>query len=243
MTEIADPYSTHAAVYTKFYQLTLDSGSVSEFIRAKSEARLGQRALFVGGMFELAAGLLSSGIAVTVVDYTDEMVELAKRRLPNCPCQRADLRNLPFDSEFDLVFVVGRVFTHMITDGDLLAALDSCRRSLKPGGRLLADNYEDTRIQKTHYFNSTIKVADKDSEISRVSTTEFVSSSPFCVTVRASYSGNLHGQDFEFDDVIAHRAFGRTEFARHLSDGKLRVIDQGDNFDETSFYTVALRES
>jgi SAM-dependent methyltransferase len=154
---------------------------------------------------------------------------------------RADLREIPGDGEFDAVLVVGRVFTHMVTNQDLRSAVDSCRRALRPSGRLFADNYEDTRIQVTKYFNGSIQVQDDRCTIKRDSTTELRSTSPFVVDWRAEYSGVIEGEPFRFSDSIPHRAFSRAEFAEHLGNGGFQVIAQGDNFDETSFFTVSRR--
>ena len=129
-------YSAHAAICAKFYELTLDSKSVCKFILKNSHSTVGDSGLFVGGMFEVANELVESGITLTVVDYTDEMVDVGRSKLPGTVVEKADLRTLPYTGEFDTVFVIGRVFTHMINDTDFSEALRACRRALRTGGRL-----------------------------------------------------------------------------------------------------------
>lgn len=236
---MSDTYSTYADICAKFYALTMDAPAVAEFVMARSRSRVGERALFVGGMFDVAAGLSSLGLQLTVVDYTEEMVRVGSRRLPQCEVVRADLRELPFRGQFDTVFVVGRVFTHMTTDHELVAALDSCHQALRPSGKLFADNYEDSRIQVTSYFNGTVKALSDDCSIVRESSTECVSKTPFVVRWDARYSGLVDGTTFEFSDSIDHRAFSRVEFAGYQQQKGFKVLEQGDNFDETSFYTLS----
>jgi SAM-dependent methyltransferase len=238
---MTNTYSAHAAICSKFYELTLNARHVADFVFAKGRAVNGEKALFVGGMFEIAGELALRGLSLTVVDYTDEMVAVGASRLPNCCVQKSDLRNLPFHETFDTIFVVGRVFTHMIPDADLLTALESCRRSLKPNGKLLVDNYEDSRIQVTDYFNGRIDAQDDQATISRISTTERLSEVPLVVTWRARYHGKMDGRSFAFEDAMEHRAFSRAEFASYLSQAGFQLLEQGDNFDETSFYTLAKR--
>jgi SAM-dependent methyltransferase len=238
---MTDTYSAHAAICAKFYELTLSARQVADFVFAKGRVAIGDRALFVGGMFSIAGELALRGLSLTVVDYTDEMVAIGTSRLPNCRVQKSDLRALPFHEEFDTIFVVGRVFTHMILDADLLAALESCRRSLRPNGKLLVDNYEDSRIQVTDYFNGRIDARDDTSTITRISTTSRVSEVPLVVTWRACYHGEMDGSSFAFEDTMEHRAFSRAEFASYLSQIGFQLLEQGDNFDETSFYTLAQR--
>src|SRR5690606_25915561 len=126
---------------------------------------------FVGGMFHIAASLIDLGFNLTCVDYSDEMVEFGRERFPTSKVMKADLRDLPFEKEFDLIFVVGRVFTHMISDEDLSSALKACWKSLRSDGMLFADNYEDTRIQHTSYFNGLIEGISPKGHISRRSRT------------------------------------------------------------------------
>ena len=149
-------YSAHAAICAKFYELTMDSSYVADVVFAKARAAIGEQALFVGGMFEIASELASRGMALTVVDYT-------------------------------------------------------------------------------------IDVRDSESTITRTSTTERVTDSPLVVNWRARYSGEIWGKPFTFDDTIEHRAFSRPEFASCVSRAGFQVIEQGDNFNETSFYTLAQR--
>jgi ubiquinone/menaquinone biosynthesis C-methylase UbiE len=239
---MSDTYARYAAICTKFYELTTNSASTGEFVFQKSQASPGQRVLFVGGMFGVAAALLAKGLSVTVVDYTDEMVEIGKDRVPGATVSKADLRALPFESEFDLVLVVGRVFTHMLTDDDLSHAIKGCKRALRKGGALFADNYEDTRVQQTSYFNGQIEGKDHSSHIVRQSSTTRLSEKPFIVRWDAEYSGTVEDRTFSFRDSIEHRAFSRPEFTQYLEAAGLRTVAQGDNFDETSFYTLARRE-
>ncbi len=232
-------YSIHAAICAKFYELTLDPESVGRFIQLHSRIEAHERVLFVGGMFRLAQFLVDSGYSLTVVDYSDEMVDVGRVLLPNTRVETADLRALPYQNEFDLILVVGRVFTHMITDEDLRSALDSCRGALRPGGRIFFDNYEDTKIQQTSYFNGRVNAAAGETKIIRDSCTTLVSRLPFVVRWAAEYSGEFAGRPFEFKDSMEHRAWSRTEISRFLTKASLEVLEQGDNFDETSFFTLA----
>lgn len=234
-------YSSYAHICTRFYDLTLDPPNVASFVANKSDIKGDEKVLFIGSMFGIAESLAAIGLHLTVTDYSDDMVTLGKQRLPSCQVIKADIRSLPFRQEFDWIFVVGRVLTHMITEADLTAALNSCHQALRPTGGLFADNYEDTRIESTSYFNGTIEAQDESCRIVRSSTTKRLSTSPFVVNWSAEYSGTMHGSPFHFSDSIKHRAFSRLEFAKELGKAGFQVLDQGDNFDETSFYTVSKR--
>jgi SAM-dependent methyltransferase len=238
-SNLMSTYSTHAAICAKFYDLTLKADEVSDFIFRHSQSRPGVSGLFVGGMFEIAKGLITSGINLTVVDYTDEMVEIGRSKLPGVKVEKADLRFLPFQDEFDFVFVVGRVFTHMISNDDLSNAFSSCRKVLRRGGYLFFDNYEDSKIQRTNYFNGSIETKEGETIIRRESTTSKLSETPFVVRWDAEYSGSFSGKNFKFSDSIEHRAFSRHEICTLMPRFGFEVLTQGDNFDDTSFFTLA----
>ncbi len=68
-------------------------------------------------------------------DRSPEMIELARREHPECTFVVADVRELPFDGEFDVV--VSFTALHWVVDGHG-EALSAIRRALVPGGRFHA---------------------------------------------------------------------------------------------------------
>lgn len=231
-------YREHGEVCAKFFQLTVDSNAVVEFLLQNSTARPPEKALFVGGMFDIADSLHQHGLNITVVDYTPEMVALGRKALPKVRVEQADLRELPYQNEFDHVFVIGRVFTHMISDEDLRLAFSSCRRALRTGGYLFFDNYEDSKIRVTSYFNGKVQANSATSTIERNSTTTLISEAPYVVSWNARYTGNFEGRAFDFSDVMEHRAWSRSEILPFLKEARFQLIRQGENFDETSFFSL-----
>ncbi len=231
-------YTNHAHVCAKFYSLTLNPKETADFVFKNSRAVSGQHALFVGGMFDIAKALKERGVIITLVDYTDEMIEIGKEKLPGVSVFKSDLRELPFSDQFDIVFVIGRVFTHMISNDDLRKAIVSCKNSLKVHGSIFADNYEDSRIQTTDYFNGRIECEDSTCKITRDSTTIKLSDSPRIIQWDADYSGHMEGVNFNFKDSMNHRAFSREEFASELKRYGFVIEEQNDNFDKTSFFTL-----
>ncbi len=232
-------YSTHAAICARFYDLIINAQKVGNFVYDHSLSKPGDKCLFVGGFFDVAKELFRKSLDLIVVDYTDDMVAVGRSKLPGVPVEKADLRSLPYCEQFDCIFVIGRVLTHMISETDLAAALAGCRRSLKEGGRFFFDNYEDTKIERTNYFNGTVKCGDSETRIERISSTERLSEIPYVVNWSARYTGQFQGADFSFSDSIPHRAFSRSEISLVLPKFGFKMIEQGDNFDDTSFFTLA----
>ncbi len=236
---MTETYSNSSDVCAKFYDLVIDPRQVANFVLSKVAGYRPGNCLFVGGFFLVARELQELGLTMTLVDYSEDMMREAYERLSNATTEVADLRKLPFEDEFDTVFVIGRVFTHMLTPEDASSALRSIHRSLKPGGVVFLDNYEDTKIQDTDYFNGRISVSDPAVEIVRDSSTCLVSRDPLIVNWKASYHIKSNGDSRSFSDEMYHRAFSRSEMQRLFEQHGFQVFSQGDNFDETSFFTVA----
>jgi ubiquinone/menaquinone biosynthesis C-methylase UbiE len=240
--ENSNLYSNLARICAKFYDLIVDSKEVADFVDTKISHFRPEKVLFVGGFFSVAKELIKKGYPLTVTDYTDEMIEEGKKRLPKTKVIKADIRNLPFENEFDAVIVIGRVFTHMYSDDDLKKAFQSIGKSLKTNGILLFDNYENTKITKTNYFNGKLTVKDNSIEIIRDSSTKIISEHPFIVNWKATYTVNEDGNLKRFDDEMEHRAFSRKEIKNILEKNGFKQIENGNNFDNTSFYSLAEKQ-
>jgi len=88
---------------------------------------------------ELCGALAASGLRPTGVDLNPWFVEAAKVHFPNLPFRRADMRSLPFRARFDGLVCMGSTLLYALSNHDLLRALHSFRRALRPGGWLLLD--------------------------------------------------------------------------------------------------------
>ena len=234
-------YFKHAAICAKFYELAFDSKAVANFLLQKLSIKPNDKVLFVGGMFAVANELSKHNIDLTVVDYSQDMVNFAKAKYLDMKVSTADLMTLPFNNTSDKVIVPGRVFTHLLTDGDIHSGLTSCLNSLKPGGVCFFDNYESDKISVTDYFNGFLTFEDSESKIARTSTTVLISSNPYIVNWKARYQGEFLGEKFDFEDNILHRAWSRKEALQFTEAAGFGSVLQEDNFDETSFCSVAVK--
>lgn len=95
--------------------------------------RSGNQVLEIGsGPGHVADMLSKAGASVTGVDFSPEMVEVARNRYPNIPFKQADAEDLPFEAEsFDAV-VANFVVHHLARPETVFREV---HRVLKPGGR------------------------------------------------------------------------------------------------------------
>lgn len=87
------------------------------------------------GTGQLTAEIAQSGANVLGVDASREMIVQARQNFPNLQFAVEDLRELPFEAQFDAVF--SNAVLHWVQPAGQAAA--AIARALKPGGRFVAE--------------------------------------------------------------------------------------------------------
>jgi len=89
------------------------------------------------------------------IDISHEMIDIAKKRKPNCHFKVNDGRTIPYsDNFFDFVYCV-LVFQHIPLDA-VLGYVEEVRRVLKTGGMFIfqyIEGNEDEPFSKHHYLS------------------------------------------------------------------------------------------
>ena len=92
------------------------------------------------------------GVKVTAVDASRKMIEVLRRhaleRHLDIPSVVSDFEELPgkLHGEFDAVFVMGNTLAHLLSEEEVVTALEAFRKILRPGGLLLLQNLNYDRI-------------------------------------------------------------------------------------------------
>jgi len=107
-----------------------------------------------------AVGLALRGYAVTGCDLTPAMLARAQGRADrlglSIPLVQCDFRGLgsKIPDAFDAVICMGNSLPHLMTDGDILAALRSMRARVRPGGLLVIGtrDYDRLLAERTRFI-------------------------------------------------------------------------------------------
>jgi SAM-dependent methyltransferase len=90
-----------------------------------------------------AVPLASHGCQVTGLDLSEAMLAEAEANAQRADCRvdwvRADVRDVPFEAEFDVALNLFTSFGYFEREGDNLAALAAAREALVPGGYFVLD--------------------------------------------------------------------------------------------------------
>lgn len=141
--EYADQYDTF--YHDKDYEAECDL--IEEVFRRYAEKPV-KSILDLGcGTGNHAIPLARHGYQVAGVDRSSEMIEHAKAKLQSqtspSPLQpqffEGDLRSLELDRQFDAVLMMFAVLGYQLTNEDVLAALQTVRRHLRPRGLFVCD--------------------------------------------------------------------------------------------------------
>ena len=79
---------------------------------------------------------------VAGIDLSMRMLDIARARDRSVDWVHADMRELPIEGRFDLVFCCFNSFQFMLEDADLQAAFAAARDRTAPGGRFALDLYQ-----------------------------------------------------------------------------------------------------
>jgi len=95
------------------------------------------------GIGRHAIPLAKSGLAVTCFDHSRTLLEAAQREGIKAGVElqlvAGDMRELPWEEEFDAVINMWTSFGYLADDGEHCRVLENVYRVLKPGGKFLID--------------------------------------------------------------------------------------------------------
>jgi SAM-dependent methyltransferase len=158
------------------------------------------------------------------VDISEDMLELAHKRVPTGNFIKGDMRNLRIHQTFDAVLITGKTFDHLLTNADIFSCLESINRLLRPQGLLLFDCFNATFLF-THFQNN---VEDSfqigENNYKRFATNTPVLSTGFTWQWDVKYFIQLGSNKSIVQDSMQLRAFTRDEIDLILQLGRFEPL-------------------
>jgi SAM-dependent methyltransferase len=140
------PFSALAGVYDAI-MADIEYGDWAEFVLdyVRDQGLTPASALDLAcGTGALSAELQRLGLQVTGLDYSADMLGVARARLPGVNFVQADVRDFQLPERFDLITCVFDSLNNLTEPADLGRALERMAAHLRPGGLLAFD--VNTRI-------------------------------------------------------------------------------------------------
>jgi ubiquinone/menaquinone biosynthesis C-methylase UbiE len=112
--------------------------------------------------------ILRRSYSVSGVDRSDEMLRVARRRLPGVRLRSGDMRTFRLKQRFDVVTCLFSAIGHLASQRDLQLAFANFARHLKPGGVVMVEPWIDpSRFSPGHVHMVTF--SDPSVMIARIS--------------------------------------------------------------------------
>jgi SAM-dependent methyltransferase len=148
-------YGTVAHLYDSYVNTDFD---LSFFLKEAREAN--------GKVLELACGtgrlsipLLQAGIDLTCVDYSEEMLEVFRKKLEknhlSCRIADQDMADLSLTGQFDLIFIPFHSFSEILDESKHARALTRIREHLTDTGHFVCTLHNPT--VRTQSMDGTVK--------------------------------------------------------------------------------------
>lgn len=159
-------YFDHAELYDKMYEVIFDYDEqfsiVDEHMKERGMDKILEAACGTG---RLAKRLYDNGYEVVGLDISEEMLDIARKRVPEINFVQDDIRDFDLNDRFDAVVCFGHSFAHMINDEDIYRALECFNQHLRQGGLLMMDNFDALQtikgFEKYREINDRVELTDK----------------------------------------------------------------------------------
>ncbi len=221
-------YTELAEIYDQLYLKTFNYEQDANFVDSILKKFQIKELLEIGcGSGHLAKLLFEKGYKITGIDLYEEMLQIARKRLPGVDFIKLDIRKLKFNKKFDAIIAMGRMFTYMTTNEDAEQSIHAIAACLNPGGIFLFDNFSAPHFVRNLKENQE-KIHEVDlgeRKIKRISTNTWNLKHGVTFNWFAKYQIEEQGRLREIKDESVLRAFFPEELKYFLKREGLDVIE------------------
>jgi SAM-dependent methyltransferase len=136
-----------AAIYDAMYQTFVDYDEEYAFYNHLIRENNGITILEIGsGTGNLAKRFDENKQNYQGLDYSDDMIAIAKDRNKNCSFKQGDMRDFKLDEPVDSILITGRSTSYLISNDDINRTFESVYKNLTNNGVLIFDFIDANRF-------------------------------------------------------------------------------------------------
>ncbi|MBP4137666.1 class I SAM-dependent DNA methyltransferase [Flavobacterium geliluteum] len=136
-----------AAIYDAMYQTFVDYDQEYAFYNTLIQENNASSILEIGsGTGNLAKRFEQNKQNYQGLDYSDDMIAIAKERNKNCSFMQGDMRNFQLKNPVDAILITGRSTSYLITNADVNTTFDAIFKNLTKDGVLIFDFIDANRF-------------------------------------------------------------------------------------------------
>jgi len=232
-------YSTLSEIYHEMYQHVFDYDKEFHFYDSILKEKNCHKILEIGcGSGMLARRFLDGGYDYLGLDLFNEMLDIARREVKSDRFIQCDMRNLPFDQQFDAILITGRSLAYVSENKGILDTLEGVHKSLKKNGLFVFGVFEASQIFD-NFGDFEQNIEHNNKKIRRISHLEKNLAIGWTYDWFAKYIIEQDHKISEYDDLTTLRAFTRDEIALFM---KLTDFDVAEVIDEEKAFTIVARK-
>jgi SAM-dependent methyltransferase len=140
-------YTSLARVYHEIYQTLFNYDEEFAFYDKQLKANQVKTVVEIGcGTGNLAKRIFAANYGYLGIDLFQEMLDIAAVNAPNVAFKQGDVRSFTLEETFDCVLITGRSISYLTGNQDILQALNSINKCLKPKGFLMFDAIDAAQL-------------------------------------------------------------------------------------------------
>ncbi len=133
-------YTSLAEVYDGMYRTFIDYEDECKFYSEILKANQCLQVLEIGcGTGNLAGRLIENGFRYTGLDFSEEMLTLARKNHPGGEFVKGDMRDFILPQKFDAAIITGRTISYLLSNKDVYDSFLNFHRHLNSKGILCFD--------------------------------------------------------------------------------------------------------
>jgi SAM-dependent methyltransferase len=147
-----------AAIYDAMYQTFVDYDEEYAFYNKLIQENKASSILEIGsGTGNLAKRFDQNNQNYQGLDYSDDMIAIARQRNSNCSFSQGDMRDFKLNNPVDAILITGRSTSYLITNDDMNRTFDSIYKNLNDNGVIIFDFIDANRFIPFTKENPIIK--------------------------------------------------------------------------------------
>ena len=133
-------YKDLATIYEAMYHSFIDYPAEYDFYSGQLLRYHQNEVLEIGsGTGNLAKYFIANGFVYKGLDYSEQMIDLAKKKISTAEFIKGDMRDFKLNHPVGSIIATGRTLSYLRTNDDIRAAFSSFYNNLIPDGILCFD--------------------------------------------------------------------------------------------------------
>lgn len=209
-----------AEIYDIMYQSFIDYDLEFEFYYQLLKEYNCNKVLEIGaGTGNLTTRFVKEKIKYIGLDYSKDMISIAKQKSPKAEIINGDMRNFTLEKKIEATIMTGRTSSYIISNDDMNSCLDSIAKNLTENGIFMFDFIDANRYIPYISQNKNIEhsVIIKDVKYSRIGNWKIADHENFTLNWTAQYYIEKNGIKNKIaDDFSTVRVFTLDEIKLFL---------------------------